>query len=150
MTMSSSFDVKDGGITWVKIQDLDPKEAHRSESTIPANRNEVQQNMKEDYNSRANPSPQWYRRGEPPKKFKPASETVLYFEGAAVTEDNVLQSVGHGIYTSFMNAWSFHEGIVISPDDIWLAVQGSRYCLQIQGILFKSSVDEMKNKTLSL
>lgn len=117
--------MSESGITWVALQELDAKEAHDKWSVPDPSTNEKYvAGMKEDYNQRVNPQPYRFLRGEKRRTFKPFSETVMHFDGQVVAEGCALQSTGHGLAQAFLNAWGYHEAVVVSPDDVWMAIQG--------------------------
>ncbi len=54
---------------------------------------------------------------------------LQYYQGGSIPEGGVLYSASNGFYKAVSAAWSRHGKLILSPDDIWMAVQAmmSRY-----------------------
>ena len=59
------------------------------------------------------------------------SDDVLYYRGSETSKAG-LRDEGHGFYAAFAGAWATHGSVVLSPDDVWLAVQ-LQFCKYMEG-----------------
>ena len=108
-------------IRWIKIQDLDEKEAHKHGVWfLRQTPGYAEAQQMKDFDKRANPKERNYRTVE---EYNAAPTLILFSEKTRLEDGDALVATGHGVYQAFMSAYSRHEGVVISPDDVWLAVQ---------------------------
>jgi hypothetical protein len=56
-------------------------------------------------------------------RTEPAPPSTIHFYQGNEKEDGELYPATHGFYQACHNAWAYHASLVLSPDDVWLAIQ---------------------------
>ena len=54
--------------------------------------------------------------------YRPTMPDVLHYRSSESSSAGVYEC-GHGLYSAFERAWATHGSVLLSPDDVWLAVQ---------------------------
>ena len=57
------------------------------------------------------------------RNYDPTDSDVLHYRSSEAKQGERLRECGHGFYSAFHAAWATHGAVVLSPDDVWLAVQ---------------------------
>lgn len=107
----------DDGIRWVTIQELPSSEhtmRHPLDATTELAIKRVKSTLTEELNDVA------LSYGEPRMVQK---ADVWHFEDTPVKETELLLSNPLALYSTLHDAWALHGSVVLSPDDIWIAVQ---------------------------
>lgn len=114
-TQSAPVSVVDG-ITWRDIQKLKQDTAHPlwKETEV----NGISMAYIHFLNDR------YHSKSSGPRNL----EHVIQYQSSDVDVDNPktpfnLHTCGNGFYSAFERAWATHGGVIISPDDIWMAIQ---------------------------
>jgi len=120
-TNTSSTSVNDSdssdGVRWRTIQSLPksdhslPKSSDRQSVLAEINQNLIQELRSDDPDNK-------YERS------KPATGNVWYSRHTQFNNDNeLLYPASNGFYESIHAAWAYHGQLLLSPDDIWIAIQ---------------------------
>ena len=98
------------GITWRHLQKLDDKGKHPRRAGNPQSKQHIIQQYCR------------FLRDLKDKGYNPTAADTLHYRSSETSEADV-RSCGHGLYSAFESAWATHGAVVLSPDDVWLAVQ---------------------------
>ena len=99
------------GVTWCNLQKLDEGGKHPRRTVDP----DAKQSILRRYLT--------FLKQMNDKGYDPTDSDVLYYRHSEAKEGEQLQECGHGFYSAFETAWATHGSVVVSPDDVWLAVQ---------------------------
>ena len=115
----------DSKVTWVEIQRLSKVNAHLS--TLHEDAREAHTTIVNAYMSLA----QKQEQDGNSKSDQSSPAALLLYQGSeqgedgesAVSSSETLSAVPNGFFSAVEQAYSTHGGLLLSPDDVWLAVQ---------------------------
>ena len=97
-------------ITWRTLQKLDDVGKHSMHPADP----EAERRIHDRYLS--------FLNGLKGASSRLTAAAVLYYRSSEATSAG-LHECGHGFYSAFERAWATHGAVLLSPDDVWQAVQ---------------------------
>jgi len=113
-------------INWIKIQTTEPFVIYKQSAGESKEGEDVHQKIKSGLVNRAMPqeNDMDYRHGSFVTDKKKLLDLVSYYESSTnLVDSEKIRSTGNGFYLAFHEAWARHGKVVISPDDVWLAIQ---------------------------
>ena len=113
-------------ITWRVLQKLDDTGKHDKRPANP----DAKQRILRRYTH--------FLKSLKDKGYAPTDQDVLYYRSSEAAESS-LREYGHGFYSAFESAWATHGSVVLSPDDVWLAVQ-LQFCKYME-----SNAEQLRN-----